>query len=41
MKHDFFDFFASGMTRTQRAWRIALLIALVIVLVLDLYVWRP
>lgn len=41
MKHDPFDFFASGMTRAQRAWRIALLIALVIVLVLDLYVWRP
>lgn len=41
MKHDLFDFFAPGMTRAGRAWRIALLIAFVIVLGLDLYVWRP
>jgi hypothetical protein len=41
MKHDPFDFFASGMTHAQRAWRIALLIALVIVLGLDIYFWRP
>jgi len=41
MKYDLFDFWATGMTRAQRAWRIALLIALVIVLCLDLFVWRP
>lgn len=41
MKYDPFDFFASGMTGAQRAWRIVLLIALLAVLGLDLYVWRP
>jgi hypothetical protein len=33
---DPFDFTGPG-----RAWRIALLVAIVIVLCLDLFVWRP
>lgn len=41
MKHDPFDFCVAGMTPAQRAWRIALLIALITVLCLDLFVWRP
>lgn len=40
MNHDLFDL-GAGMTCGQRAWRIALLIALIIVLCLDLFVWRP
>lgn len=34
---DPFDFFAP----TGRAWRIALLIAVIIVLLLDVFYWRP
>ncbi len=41
MKHDIFEFSAVGMTTTQRAWRVAFLLALIAVLLLDLYVWRP
>ncbi len=41
MKHDIFEFSAVGMTTPQRAWRVAFLLALIAVLVLDLYVWRP
>jgi hypothetical protein len=41
MKHDAFDFTAEGMTTAQRAWRVAFLLALITVLVLDLFVWRP
>ena len=33
---DPFDFFAPG-----RAWRIALLVAIIVVLLLDILVWRP
>lgn len=40
MKHDLFDF-GAGMTHGQRAWRIALLIAVIAVLLADLFVWRP
>lgn len=40
MKHDIFEF-GLHMTCGQRAWRIALLIALIIMLCLDLFVWRP
>jgi hypothetical protein len=40
MKHDLFDF-NPNMTRAQRAWRIALLIAFIVVLCLDLFYWRP
>jgi hypothetical protein len=41
MKHDIFEFTTEGMTLAQRAWRVAFLLALVAVLVLDIYVWRP
>ena len=40
MRYDLFDL-GAGMTRSQRAWRIALLIALITLLCLDLFVWRP
>jgi hypothetical protein len=39
MKHDPFEFY--GLTRAERWWRIVLLSALVIVLCLDLFYWRP
>jgi hypothetical protein len=41
MKHDIFEFSAVGMTIAQRAWRFAFLLALIAVLVLDLFFWRP
>jgi hypothetical protein len=41
MRYDIFDFTTEGMTLAQRAWRVAFLLALVAVLVLDLFVWRP
>jgi len=41
MKHDIFEFAASGMTFGQRAWRVAFLLAIVVVCLLDLFVWRP
>lgn len=41
MKHDIFEFTAEGMTPRQRATRVAFLLALIAVLVLDLFVWRP
>lgn len=34
---DPFDFFAPA----GRAWRIALLVAIIVVLLLDILVWRP
>ena len=40
MKHDLFDF-NPRLTRFERAWRVALLIALIVVLGLDLFYWRP
>ena len=40
MKHDIFEFSVVGMTPAQRAWRVAFLLALITVLVLDLFVWR-
>lgn len=40
MKHDLFDF-NPNMTTGERAWRIALLLALIAVLLLDLLLWRP
>lgn len=40
MKHDIFEFFTPGMTSGQRFWRVVFLLVLVIVLVLDLFVWR-
>lgn len=41
MKHDIFEFTTPGMTWSQRAWRIAFLLALIAVCALDLFVWRP
>jgi hypothetical protein len=41
MKHDLFEFFAPGMTWAQRAWRVAALVAVVVVLLADVFVWRP
>ena len=40
MRHDIFDF-NPHMTRAQRAWRIALLIASIAVVCADLFYWRP
>jgi hypothetical protein len=39
MRHDPFEF--HGLTGAERWWRIAFLLALVIVLCLDLFYWRP
>ena len=39
MRNDLFDY--AGLTPGQRAWRIAVLLALIAVLMLDLFVWRP
>jgi hypothetical protein len=41
MKHDPFEFFAPDMTWMQRAWRVAALVAVVVVLLADVFVWRP
>lgn len=41
MKHDIFEFTTEGMTRGQRAWRVAFLLAAIGVLLMDLLVWRP
>lgn len=41
MKHDIFEFTAEGMTRAQRAWRVAFLLTVIGVLLMDLLVWRP
>lgn len=41
MDHDLFEFHAVGMTWGQRAWRIGLLLAVILTLALDLLVWRP
>lgn len=41
MKHDLFEFNALGMTWGQRAWRIAFLLVCIVVLAMDLLVWRP
>jgi hypothetical protein len=39
MKNDLFEF--HGLTRAERWWRIVFLLALIVVLGLDLYYWRP
>ena len=41
MRYDIFEFTTAGMTPAQRAWRVAFLLALIVVLVLDLTYWRP
>ncbi len=40
MKHDLFELNAEGMTLAQRAWRVAFLADCIVVLALDLWVWR-
>jgi hypothetical protein len=40
MRHDIFEFCALDMTRGQRLARVVFLLALVAVLVLDLFIWR-
>jgi hypothetical protein len=39
MKNDPFEFY--GLTRGERAWRVLFLAALILVLLLDLFIWRP
>lgn len=41
MKHDPFEFNAEGMTRADRAWRVAFLLGCIAVLAYDLLVGRP
>jgi hypothetical protein len=41
MKHDILDFNAVDMTTPQRVWRAVFLLALIAVLMMDLFVWRP
>ena len=41
MKYDLFEFTAEGMTIAQRAWRIALVLAMLGVCALDVFYWRP
>jgi hypothetical protein len=40
MRHDIFEF-TGEMTVGQRAWRVVFLLALIAVLLMDLFVWRP
>lgn len=40
MRYDLFEFSIAGMTWQQRAWRIALLLTLIGVCILDLFYWR-
>lgn len=40
MKHDLFEFNALGMSRADRAWRVALLVVLVAIAAMDLFFWR-
>jgi hypothetical protein len=40
MRYDIFELHGD-MTTGQRAWRVAFLLALIAVLLLDLFVWRP
>lgn len=41
MKHDIFEFNAVGDTPGQRIWRIAFLLACIVIIILDLTYWRP
>jgi hypothetical protein len=40
MRYDIFELHGD-MTPGQRAWRVVFLLALIAVLLLDLFVWRP
>lgn len=39
MKNDPFEFY--GLTPNRRVWRVLFLVALIVVLLLDLFLWRP
>lgn len=41
MKHDIFEFNTTDMTWQDKAARVAFLLALVAVLLCDLFIWRP
>jgi hypothetical protein len=41
MKHDLFEFNMNRMRIEDIAWRVAFLVALIAVLALDLFYWRP
>ena len=41
MRHDIFEFDAKDMTWQDRAWRVTFLLAVIITVLLDLFVWRP
>ena len=40
MKHDIFDL-KHEMTPIEIAWRVALLSTIIVIVMLDLFVWRP
>jgi len=40
MKHDIFDL-KPEMTPLEIAWRVALLSTIIVIVMLDLFVWRP
>ena len=40
MRHDIFEF-NGEMTVADRIWRVLFLVLLIVVLLLDLFVWRP
>lgn len=41
MKHDIFEFNAADMTWTDKAVRAIFLLALIGILLADLFIWRP
>jgi hypothetical protein len=41
MKHDIFEFCAQDMTTGDRFFRVVFLLALLAVVALDIFVWRP
>lgn len=41
MKHDLFEFNMKDMTHRQRVGRVLFLASLMVVLLMDLLVWRP
>jgi hypothetical protein len=41
MKHDIFEFCAHDMTAGERFFRVVFLLALLAVVALDVFVWRP
>lgn len=41
MDYDLFEIHAVGMTKGQRAWRVSLLLALIAIILADMFFWRP